>query len=410
MFKIWLVCIHHLKENVLKKSFIFVILSVPIFIVFMIAMIAMGIALEKSDAPLGYVDESGLLANPIPLPAVEGQDRIRIIAFANQGDARAAIDKGQIGAYFVLSEQYFETRQVGLYYLEEPGENTWSDFYDFIRLNLAADLVPDIQERVVNSSSIIVRLPDGSREQPADTPTFGMILPLIVSLAFIGLILFSSGYMLEGIANEKLNRTIEVIFTSLSPSQLISGKILGIVGINFLQLASWILVAIIAVFVAGNVLDMDWFKNPSVDWAAVLMVFAIGIPTYIIAAALMLAVGSTIVEAQEGQAVGGLFYMVMLSPLFLIVLIIENPDGPAAIIMTLLPFTSLMTVSLRNLFYQIPIWQIAASIIIQCSLAVVTIWIAIRAFRMGMLRYGKRLKLSEIITFKKQPAVRGESA
>jgi len=410
MSKTWLVCIHHLKKNVLKKSFIFVLLSIPLFIAFTVSMAAMGTALENSDAPLGYVDESGLLADPIPLPIVEGQERVQLIAFDSQPEARAALDSEQIGAYFVLTEEYLTTRQAELYYYEEPGDNAWSDFYDFLQLNLAANLQPDIQDLVVSGSSIMVRLPDGSREQPDGAPTFASVLPIIVSAAFIGLILFSAVYMLEGISDEKLNRTIEVIFTSVSPSQLISGKILGIIGINFLQLLTWILVAVIAVFLAGNVLNMEWFKNPSLDWAAVLPIVAIGIPTYVIAAAIMLAVGSTVVEAQEGQAVGGLFYMVMLSPLFLIVLLIENPDGPAAIVMTLLPFTSLLTVSLRNLFYQIPSWQIAASILIQISLALVSTWVAVRAFRLGMLRYGKRLRLSEIFNRRQQPRAGGGTA
>lgn len=410
MSKTWLVCTHHLKKNVLKKSFIFVLLSIPLFIAFTIAMAAMGIALENSDDPLGYVDESGLLSDPIPLPVVEGQELTQMIAFKSESEARTALDSEQIGAYFVLTNEYFTTRQAELYYYDEPGDNIWRDFYDFLQLNLAADLQPEIQERVVSSSSIMVRLPDGSREHPDDAPTFGSVGPIIVSVAFIGLILFSAVYMLEGITDEKLNRTIEVIFTSVSPSQLISGKILGIVGINFLQLLTWIVVAVIAVFVAGNILDMGWFKNPTLDWGAVLTIVAIGIPTYVIAAAIMLAVGSTVVEAQEGQAVGGLFYMVMLSPVFLIVLLIENPDGPAAIAMTLLPFTSLLTISLRNLFYQIPTWQIAASITIHVSLALVSIWIAVRAFRLGMLRYGKRLRLSEIINRRRGPATGGGTA
>jgi ABC-2 type transport system permease protein len=205
------------------------------------------------------------------------------------------------------------------------------------------------------------------------------VLPLFISVAFIGLVLFSAGYMLEGISEEKLNRTIEVVFTSVSPRTLI-----GLVGI-------------IAVFVAANVLDVAWFQSPSLNWGTILITLAIGVPTYITATALMLAVGSTIVEAQEGQAVGMIFYMLMISPMIAIVAIGQDPNGPLAVLLTLLPFTSLLTISIRNLFITIPSWQIAVSLFIQWSVVFITLWIAVRAFRLGMLRFGQRLRLREII-------------
>lgn len=410
MSKTLLVGTHHFKKNVMKKSFIFILLSIPFFLAFVASMAGMAIASENSPAPVGYVDEAGLLDNPIYPPISESREPVEIVPFENEQQARQALENEELQAYFVLTEDYLLTRQVELYYFENPGDNAWTDFIDFLQFNLAGELQSDVQNRLRMGSSVIYRSLDGSREQPSDAPTFGMILPLIISIAFIGLTLFSAGYMLEGVSDEKINRTIEVIFTSISPSQLIGGKLIGIIGINFLQLATWILVGVIAVIVAGNVFALEWFKNPSIDWGMVLTVTAIGIPTYVIATALMLAVGSTVVEAQEGQAVGGILYMVMMSPLFLIVLIIENPDGPVAIALSLLPFTSLLTVSLRNLFFNIPAWQIAASITIQVSVAIFTIWLAIRAFRLGMLRYGKRLGFREIIRQKPKLEVEGDAS
>ena len=410
MSNTWLVTVHHFKKNVLKKSFIFVLLSIPFFLGVMIVMIVMSVALEKNDAPLGYVDHSGLLADPLPAPENDSRASIPIIAFNSEQAARESLENEEIQAYFILSEDYRINRAAELVYYDQPSDEAWSDFIDFMQINLAADLQPQVRERMISGSNLIVRSPDKSREQPSGDPTMGMVLPVILCIAFIGLILFSAGYMLEGIADEKLNRTIEVIFTSLSPTQLITGKVLGIVGINFLQLATWIIVGIIAVFVAANVLDMSWFQNAELDWGAIFMVLGIGIPTYILAAALMLAVGSTVVQAQEGQAVGGIFYMLMISPLILIVVIGENPNGPAAITLSMLPFTSLLTTSIRNMLIEIPTWQIITSIIIQSVLAVGAIYLAVSAFRLGMLRYGKRLKLTELLNRKKTPSVEGRAS
>ena len=236
------------------------------------------------------------------------------------------------------------------------------------------------------------------------------MIPLVISVMFIGLVLFSSGYMLEGVSEEKLNRTIEVIFTSLSPRQLIGGKVLGIFSINALQLLTWILVGGIAIWVAANVLDIGWFQTFELRFSPLLLTFAIGIPTYIIATALMLAVGSTVVEAQEGQALGFVFYMLMMVPVIAIVAIGENPNGTIAILLSLLPFTSLLTIALRNMFVSIPAWQIALSLVIQWTVAVLAISLAVRAFRLGMLRFGQRLRLNELVSLPGRTRTQGERA
>jgi ABC-2 type transport system permease protein len=380
----------------MKKSFIFVLLSIPLFLGFTIGMGILAESLEDNDAPLGYVDHSGLLSDPIPLPDSE---RVDIIAYSSETQAEGALEAGEIQAYYVLPAEYFEDRQVDLVYYKEPGGNARSDFYDFLQINLIADHPTEVINRVYIGNNMIIRSPDGSREMPDGAPTLASVLPLFISVAFIGLVLFSAGYMLEGISEEKLNRTIEVVFTSVSPRTLIGGKVLGIFGINALQLFTWTLVGIIAVFVAANVLDVAWFQSPSLNWGTILITLAIGIPTYITATALMLAVGSTIVEAQEGQAVGMIFYMLMISPMIAIVAIGQDPNGPLAVLLTLLPFTSLLTISIRirNLFITIPSWQIAVSLFIQWSVVFITLWIAVRAFRLGMLRFGQRLRLREII-------------
>lgn len=397
MSKLMRVASHHFRRNVLKKSFIFVLLSVPLFLVFTIGMGLISSSMENNDTPVGYVDHSGLLSDPVEFPEQESDQRVTFIPFENESQATAAMDAGEIQAYFVLPENYFSNRDVEMFFYDEPGENAKSDFYDFLKINLVADMSPEVIERVSEGNRVIIRTPDGSRELPSGDPTIGMVLPLVLSLAFIGLVLFSAGYMLEGVAEEKLNRTIEVVFTSISSRTLIGGKILGIVGINFLQLLTWIVVGVIAVFIAANVYDLEWFQNPQLDWGNLLTTVAIAIPTYIIATGLMLAVGSTVVEAQEGQALGFFFYMLMISPLVAIVAIGENPNGPLAIGMSILPFTSLFAISLRNLFISIPAWQIALSILVLWLSVILSLWLATRAFRLGMLRYGQRLRLDEIL-------------
>lgn len=410
MSKIWLVASYDFKKHVFKRSFVLILLSVPLMVSLFIGFIALTISFENNNTPLGYVDHTGLLSDPIPLPGGEDYERVEMIPFGNEDQALAALEAEEIQAYYLLVSDYFEDREIELVYLEEPGDNARTDFYDFMQVNWAADQPPEVVQRVASGNNVIIRSLDGSREFSTSGPTAGQLLPIIISIAFIALVLFSAGYMLEGVTEEKLNRTIEVVFTSLSPSQLISGKVLGVLGVNSLQLITWVLVGILAVFVSRNVLNIDWFDNLQMQWDTIAMVAAVGVLSYLVATALMLAFGSTVVEAQEGQAVGFIFYMLFMAPMIAVVAIGENPNGPVAVGMSLLPFTSLLTLSLRSLFMSIPAWQAAASILVHLLFVLAAVWLAARAFRLGMLRYGQRLKFNEIIGRKKPASVEGGGA
>jgi len=410
MSKTWLVASYDIKKHVYKRSFVLILLSVPFFVTIFIGFIALTISFENSSTPLGYVDHTGLLSDPIPLPSGEDEKRVEMVAFDTEEMAMAAIEAGEIQAYYLLGSDYFENREVELVYLEEPGDNARSDFYDFMQVNWAADQPIEVVQRVAGGNNVIIRSLDGRREFSTSGPTPGQLLPIVIGIMFIALVLFSAGYMLEGVTEEKLNRTIEVVFTSLSPTRLIGGKVLGVLGVNSLQLITWVFVGILAIFFARNVLNIDWLDNLQMQWDTVAMVAAVGVLSYLVATALMLAFGSTVVEAQEGQAVGMIFYMLFMIPLIAIVAIGENPNGPLAIGMSMIPFTSVLTLSLRSLFFTVPAWQLAASIFVHLLFVLAAVWLATRAFRLGMLRYGQRLKFKEIIGRAKSTGAEGGGA
>jgi len=94
---------------------------------------------------------------------------------------------------------------------------------------------------------------------------------------------------------------------------------------------------------------------------------------------------------QESQPVGVVFFLLHLVPFYLIVVFMNQPHSPLAVILSLLPFTALMTVGARNLFTIVPTWQVAVSVAVQSLCALGALWLASRAFRLGMLRYGQRL-------------------
>lgn len=397
MAKLWRVALNEFRRNVLTKGFIFALLSVPLIISVTSGMGFMFESMEDSDDPLGYVDLSGLLSDPLPAPVDEP---VEMISFESEEAARLALENDQIQAYYLIPSDYPESQQVELFFLKDPGENAERQFYDFMQINLLGDLPPQVAYRATAGTDMTLRTPDGSRTIPESGPPLKAVLPILISVAFVGLTLFGSGYLMEAMAQERANRVIEVLTTSVSTTQMVAGKILGIVAINLLQLITWTLFGILVVFLGSDIFSMAWFQNPEVDWGSVLIVIAIALPSYIMASALLFAVGSNVADAQEGQWVGMVFYMLFLSPAILIVLLVENPA--VATLLTILPFTSLLSVGIQNMFMTIPTWKLLLSIVVQSLCAVGAIWLAARAFRLGMLRYGQRVRLNEVIGRSKQ--------
>jgi ABC-2 type transport system permease protein len=401
MRKVWKVAAYEYRRHVLRKSFILVLLSVPAIIALMVALGALSAAIDKSRDPVGYVDKAGLFDDPIPAPQRGSSPDnpsvprlIPLLPFATEEEAQEALGSKEIQAYYVVAAGYYETNQVELVYLKPPSGDVSRQFWDFMQINRLKDLPPDLARRAVADSNLIVRWPDnvqGGGREFSQSAFFSMLLPLLTGIVFVFLFMTASGYLMGAVVEERENRTMEVLITSLSPGQLMAGKILGIVAIALTQLVSWIVVAGLVVAVGRYFLDIEPLQNLSLDMRSMAIIASLSIPAFVTIAALMTAVGATVAEAQEAQQVAALFLMPFFIPIWLGAVIVENPGGPLAIGLSLFPPTSVATFSLRLGFAPVPAWQIATSAALICLTALGAIWIAGRAFRLGMLRYGQRL-------------------
>lgn len=408
MSKLQLIAIHEYKRHVLRKRFIWALLSVPVLLALMVGITALAVRMERDYRPVGYVDHSGHLANPLLPPQADGSVEIR--AFPGEGEARKALESGEIQCYYVLPADYPQTNKVELVYIKPPKGNATGAFWDFMQINWLADQPPEVARRVASMSDddIIVQTPDGKRQFAAE-PTLGDLLPVIAGVAFMMLLGFSGGYMVQVVSEEKENRTIEMLITSASSGQFIGGKVVGLVGVILTQALAWLAFAGIALVAAGRLLQSPFLENVRVDASVVLMMVAVFVPAFIMYSALMTALGATVAEPQEAQQIAGLFILPNVIPLWMIMTFIQNPNGPLAVALSLFPLTSLVSLTVRATFGIVPVWQWVAA----AALLALSAWGAIvlsgRAFRLGLLRYGKRVGLGELFA-RAKPAAGGRNA
>jgi ABC-2 type transport system permease protein len=414
--KLWRVALHEYKRHVLQKGFVVILLSLPLTMALMIGIGALSAMLSANDAPVGYVDRIGLLAEPVPAPRRGGSpddpappDLVPVIPFETEGKARAALEAREIQAYYVVTADYFETNRVQLVYVEPPGDRVTGQFWDFMQINPLSDLSPEIARRAAAGNNLVVRWPDnapgGGREFSEGT-FLSNFVPFFVGIAFIMLLAMSSSYFMNVVGEEREDRTVEVLVTSVSPDQLIGGKVLGIMATVATQVVGWSALTTLAIAIGGRYLDIAVLESLEVDIKIVLAMVAVAVPAYVLVAALMTTLGAVVAEAREAQQMTGLFVLPVMVPFWLFRVIIDNPSSPITVGLSLFPLTALPTLSMRFSFSQVPAWQLAASVALTALCAGCGVWLAARAFRLGMLRYGQRLSLRELLLSRREAAER----
>lgn len=398
MKKVWQIIKNEYIKHVFQKRFILSLLSLPGLIVLMVGVGLLVAFFSIDSSPVGYVDHSGVLSDPIPLED-EGSildPTIEFIPFEEEEQARQALDQEKIQAYYILPEDYPQTLDVKLVYLESPGSDIQEQFDQFVKQNLDSyqALSPQIKQRLEEGSTITISSLDGSRQMRQDQ-WYTVFTPFVAGIMFFVVVMTSGGYLLQAVVEEKENRTMEILVTSVTPGQLMTGKIIGNIGVGLTQLIIWLLFGFIGLFIAGQFIPE--VQNISISGEYIGVLLLVLLPSFVMVAAIMAAIGATMTETKEAQQISSLFSLPMMIPYYMASVIIENPNSPLAVGLSYFPITAPITILMRMAFTVIPPWQIAINIGILVVFAGLAIWFAGRAFRLGMLRYGKKLSIKDVL-------------
>jgi len=219
---------------------------------------------------------------------------------------------------------------------------------------------------------------------------------VFVLLIFIPVLIYGQEVM-RGIIQEKTDRVVEILVSSMTPFELLSGKILGMAAVGLTQIAVW--VAMGGVFAAWGTatalaagVNLGQFLRPGLAlWF--LVFFVLG---YLINVCIY-AVGGAIVNSEkEAQQALGPVIMVMMLPWFLVMPILMNPDSALSTILSLIPIYTPITMFIRILVSEPPAWQVALSIVLAGLTIVGFFWVTAKIFRVGLLAYGKRPTIPEL--------------
>jgi ABC-2 type transport system permease protein len=389
MHNFWLIARHEYRKIVNRKGFLISMIGIPLLIVVIIGVSIVVNVANTDNRPVGYVDAAGVI-----ISEQDSKADIKMIAYPDEASAQLALQAQDIQAYYILPAGYPHIKEAELvYWTDAPSTDTREAFTRFIRQNLASTMPPAIQTRLIEGSHLTVRSMDGRREI-GDSSFISFILPFFASFLFIFVVMSSAGYLLQVVADEKENRTVEILLTSLSPEQLIGGKAVGLMAVALTQIVVWLSTIIISLLVAGQFLD--WARITGVPWDFIGIIILFFIPSFALIAGIMTAIGGSVSELRQGQQIAGILNMLFILPLFFLAVIMTSPNSPLVMFMTFFPTTSFVTIGLRWGMDFVPVWQLILSWLLLVTSAVLSVWASARIFRAGMLRYGQRLDMSMI--------------
>lgn len=219
---------------------------------------------------------------------------------------------------------------------------------------------------------------------------------LFLALLFIPSLVYGQEVM-RGVIQEKTDRVVELLVSSMTPMELLSGKILGMAAIGLTQMAVWVtmggVVAAAGLSEARSAgLDLSTVLRPSIAvWFVVFFLLS-----YLVTVGVYAAGGAIVSSEKEAQQVLTPVMFVFLVPWFLMMPILTNPDSTLSVVLSLVPIYTPMTMFIRLLVSEPPAWQIALSLVLSVATIAGLLKASAKVFRAGLLATGKRPTIPEL--------------
>jgi ABC-2 type transport system permease protein len=395
MQNVWRVARYEYVRHVRRRGFLFTAFGLPFLFAALIGVIGLVVFLalrSEDEQRLGLVDQSGQFA-AVDIAALDLEETIPTDVFPDEAAARAAFEQGTIDAFVVIPANYVETgdvRAVGRDALSDTAEAQLEAVLEQGLLQ-AADATN--RARLSRPLALELRTLDTGRAV-ADDNVLLFVVPYLFALVFFVTTFTTSGYLLQAITEEKEDRVMEILATTMRPTEMMAGKVFGLYAVGLTQLAAWAtFIAVPMVLLLRRFPELSSFQVPGPVLAAAVLYFLLG---YLLIAGCYAAVGAAVPSTQDANMLVGPITFLSILPWMLLPVILSQPNGMVATVFSLIPFSAPMTMVMRLVLADVPAWQVVTSLALLALSAAGAIWLAARVMRLGMLRYGQRLNLREV--------------
>lgn len=331
----------------------------------------------------GYVDEGDLIQFlPERIPAGW------LTEFDDETAAQNALDQGKIEAYYSVSPDYENSGELA--YVKSTfsiiSDRANTDTMEWILLaNMLGDaeLAADVWQPVKTTVTPLVAAEVDAGEDSWIVELFPTFMTVMLYLAII----MSSSVLVAAVTDEKKNRVMEVLLSSVSTGQMITGKLLAVAILGILLMLAWVALFVFVILFGGSALQIPVGFSIPYDVLAWAIVF--GFFGYAIYGALMAGLGALAPDVKDTRSAS----FVVLSPLIvaymLMMFIATAPEGPMAMGLSLFPLTSPVSMIGRMSVMDVPVWQSVVAVVLQAAAAILIVRLVIRLFRAQTLLSGQ---------------------
>jgi ABC-2 type transport system permease protein len=409
MKKTLIVMSNEIRTTLGRKSFTLLALGLPLLLG-AVALAIMLINRETASAPAtgptpevrqadsptaeGYVDPGGIITTlPDDVPSTA------LIPYPDAAAAQAALEAGEIKAYYIIAADYMESGDVTHVWpdFDPTSDNAHADRIEWVLLVNLFDGDVEAAARVWRPLDVNwqqLPSPQGAEGGDADESWIAHLLPNLMAFVLYMVVIIPSGVLVTAVTDEKKNRVMEVLMSSITPEQLMGGKILALGLLGLLQTALWVGVLWAVVRFGGQPLSIP--SGFSVPTGTLIWALAYGLLGYAIYGALMAGLGALAPDVKDTRGASVMILLPLIIVYVFLAIIVERPDGGLAVAFSLFPLTSPVAMIARMAATDVPAWQPALAAVLQLLTAILIVRAVARLFRAQTLLSGQPFSLKSL--------------
>jgi ABC-2 type transport system permease protein len=415
MNKIWLIVKREYVTRVKSKGFVIGTVLVPLIGIVSVLLIGF-LARHQSEKALriAIVDNAGgmaestahdlgaVLSNGKPVFAVTETIEKPGSPEAVEQDLRAKVNAGTLDAYLVIPDDLdnsFElhAKNSGNFGILAPLNGALNQALIEARLRARGIQVDDLKQISREAHLEVIKVSE-SGESVERGQTIGVAIGLVI-LLYTSLLMYGILTM-RSVLEEKTTRTMEVLISSVRPFQLLAGKILGVAGAAFTQFFIWIaslglLLSYGAVMAAA--MGGSSFPKVHIPVSIVLWTAAFFFGGYFLYSAMFAAIGAACSSEQDAGQLQWLAMGPLVFAMSIYWVVLTNPSSTSSIVLSEIPFLAPVLMPLRISLQTPPAWQIVLSVALLFATILGAIWASAKVYRIGVLMYGKRPTVPELV-------------
>ncbi len=420
MNKIFIVIEREFMTRIRKKSFILLTILMPLLFAGVVALPVLLSSIDNDETfTVALIDHTGKYA-----PLLKDSGKVHIVPVEElTPDVRSK--ESDYTAVIVISRDLSQdSTGATIYSHKEVPVDITQYFNSVIRedirsARLATYNIPDI-DRIIAASQVDYSVPtvkwtDDGTEKKSSYELAGVLGMVLTMLIYI-FVLSYGGMVMQGVMEEKTNRIMEIMVSSVKPFQLMMGKIIGIALVGLAQFLIWgVLIMVImvvagtlaggdmdtsqAMAMAGNMQGVPMPQSPQSELLQVIQGMNLGeifimfilyfIGGYLLYASFFAAIGASVNEQADSSQFMMPIVILMIFALYAGMFSIQNPDGPLALWCSYIPLTSPIVMMVR-LPFGVPAWQLLLSLFLLYATAIAVVWLSAKIYRVGILMYGRK--------------------